>query len=362
MNIENEIKTLVNLFNASKYELVISKGKKIIKKNPEYLVLYNILGSAHLNIGMYGQAKELFLKAIKMDPNNIAVMNNLANTYKNLDQIELAEQLYTKIISKQPDYINVYINFGNLKRDMNDFTNALELYKKALKINDKIPLVQYSLALAYQGLGNFKKAEEHARQVLLLDSKFTQADLLISQSNKYKKNDDHFKMMNEKKENPNLNLNQKANLYYGLAKANEDVGNIEASFENFEKANKIIRSLINFRIEDEIKLFNSIKKEFKNVDLDKFNKTLNNQKKIIFILGMPRSGTTLVEQIISSHSNVFGGGELPFMSKIIEENILKDMELSPRNFDDLVNNNSTLSEMRIDYYNNLKRFFFQIQK
>ena len=356
MNIKNEIKTLVNLFNASKYELVISKGKKIIKKNPEYLVLYNILGSAHLNIGMYGQAKELFLKAIKMDPNNIAVMNNLANTYKNLDQIELAEQLYTKIISKQPDYINVYINFGNLKRDMNDFTNALELYKEALKINNKIPLVQYSLALAYQGLGNFKKAEEHARQVLLLDSKFTQADLLISQSNKYKKNDDHFKMMNEKKENLNLNLNQKANLYYGLAKANEDVGNIEASFENFEKANKIIRSLINFRIEDEIKLFNSIKKEFKNVDLDKFNKTLDNQKKIIFILGMPRSGTTLVEQIISSHSNVFGGGELPFMSKIIEENILKDMELSPRNFDDLVNDNSTLSEMRIDYYNNLKRF------
>ena len=359
MNIENEIKILVNLFNAGKYDLVITKGKKNLKKNPEYLILYNLIGSANLNIGRYGMAKELFLKAIKMNPGNIAVMNNLANTYKNLDQIDLAEELYIKIISKQPDYINVYVNYGNLKRDMNDFTKALELYNKALKINEKIPLVQYSIALAYQGLGDFKKADEHAKKVLSLDPKFTQADLLISKSNEYTEEDEHFKMMNEKKNNLSLNLNQKSNLYYALAKANEDIGNIEASFKNFEKGNKIIRGLINFKIEDEIKLFNSIKKRFSNVNLKKFNKKIHNEKKIIFILGMPRSGTTLVEQIVSLHSNVFGGGELTFMSKIIEKEILKDMELSSNNFNDLVNNDLALDKMRKNYYERLKRFNYK---
>ena len=358
MNIENEIKILINLFNASKFDLVITKGKKILKKNSEYIILYNIVGSAYLNTGRYGLAKELFLKAIKMDPSNIAIMNNLANTYKNLEEIELAEQLYTKIIDKQPDYINAYVNFGNLKRDMNDFKKAIELYNKALKINEKIPLVQYSLALAHQGLGDFKIADNYAKKVLSLDPTFTQADLLISQSNRYTEKNNHFKMMNEKKDKLNLNLNQKSNLYYGLAKANEDLGNIETSFKNFDKANKIIRSLINFKIEDEIQLFNSIKREFNNVDFDKFDKKIDSEKKIIFILGMPRSGTTLVEQIISSHSNVFGGGELPFMSQIIEKYILENMELSPNNFSNLLNSNSKLNEMRSNYLQRLTRFSY----
>ena len=359
MNIDSEIKILMNLFNLSNYNLVVSKGKKILKKNPEYLILYNIIGSAYLNMGRYGLAKELFFKANNMSPGNMAVMNNLANAYKNLDQIDLAEDLYKKIINKKPDYVNAYINFGNLKRDMNDFNAALELYKKAYEINDKIPVVQYSLALAYQGIGNFKKAVEHAQKVLLLDPKFTKADLLISQSNKYTKDDYHYKSMNEKAQNLELNSDQKSNLYYGLAKANEDIGNIKTSFENFEKANIIIRSLINFNIQDEIKLFNSIKKEFNGIDLKRFDKEVDNEKKIIFILGMPRSGTTLVEQIISSHSKVFGGGELPFISKIIEKNILQDTEISSDKFNILINNNQSIDDMKMEYTNLLKKFDYK---
>ena len=86
----------------------------------------------------------------------------------------------------QSDYINAYINLGNLKRDNNNFEIAIDLYKKALSINDKIPVILYSLALAYQGLGKFNLAIEYAKKTLLLDPKFTQADMLISQSTKYK--------------------------------------------------------------------------------------------------------------------------------------------------------------------------------
>ena len=358
-NIENEVKTLMNLFKLSNYDLVISKGKKIIRQNPEYLILYNILGSAYLNTGRFGLAKEIFDKANKMDPENIAVMNNLANAYKNLEQLELAEDLYTKIIDKKPDYINAYVNYGNLKRDINDFKSAIKFYNKASEINEKNPIVQYSLALAYQGMGNFEKAIECAKKVLILEPKFTQADLLISQSTKYTKNNDHFKMMKEKSKNLELNVNQKSNLYYGLAKANEDVGNIEESFKNFEIANKIIRDLINFNIQDEIKLFDSIKKEFNNIGLKNVSQEINNKKKIIFILGMPRSGTTLVEQIVSSHSHVFGAGELTFISKIIEKNILEDMKLSSNKFNDFINNDEQANKMRSEYNDLLKRFDYK---
>ena len=94
-NIENEIKILLNLFNSAKYDILISKTKKLIKKIPEYLILYNILGSAYQSIGDLKLAKETFIKGYKMDPNNIAIMNNLANVCKNIGEIE---NIYTLIV------------------------------------------------------------------------------------------------------------------------------------------------------------------------------------------------------------------------------------------------------------------------
>ena len=126
-----------------------------------------------------------------MDPNNISIMNNLATTYKNLGEFESAENLFLKVIEKKPKYINSYINYGNLKRDLNDFEGSLKLYNKALSISKEIPIIFYSISLAHQGLGNFKQAIDYANKVLLLDPKFTQADMLISQSTKYLANNEH---------------------------------------------------------------------------------------------------------------------------------------------------------------------------
>ena len=97
-NIEIKIKTLLNLFNAAKFAMVITKSKILILKYPEYLILYNILGSSYQNIGSLKLAKEIFTKGLKLEPNNIAIMNNLANTYKNLGEIKLAENLFIKIL------------------------------------------------------------------------------------------------------------------------------------------------------------------------------------------------------------------------------------------------------------------------
>lgn len=99
-NIENNIKVLLNLFNASKFDLVISKSKKLIREFPEYVILYNILGSAYQNSGSFILARDIFIKGYKMDPSSIPIMNNLANVYKNIGEFELSENLFEKIIKK----------------------------------------------------------------------------------------------------------------------------------------------------------------------------------------------------------------------------------------------------------------------
>ena len=355
-NIEKDIKVLLNLFSVGKYDLVLTKSKKLIREFPEYLILYNLLGSAYQNVGNLHLAKEIFIKGLKLEPNNISIMNNLGNVYKNTGEIELSENLFKKILQKKPDYINAYINLGNLKRDNNDFQSAINLYSKALKINERIPVIQYSLALAYQGLGDFKLAIKHAEKTLLLDAKFTQADLLISQSIKYQNQNKHFNEMNLKLNTLELTKDQKVNLLFALAKANEDMEQIEESFTNLSLGNQIKRNLLKFDINDEIKLFNHIKKAFSTINSRKISEEVSSNKKIIFILGMPRSGTSLVEQIVSSHSDVFGAGELPQLSKIIKENLMIGNDISEQKINDLFDNHSFVSQLRKNYYDYLERF------
>ena len=355
-NIENEIKILLNLFNSAKYDILISKAKKLIKKIPEYLILYNILGSAYQSIGDLKLAKETFLKGYKMDPNNIAIMNNLANVYKNIGEIEQSEDLFKKIIEKKPDYINAYVNYGNLKRDNNDFEFAIDLYNKALKINSQIPAVLYSLALAYQGLGKFEIAIDYAKKTLEIEPKFTQADMLISQSKKYQAKDSHYEEMNSKKDNLILNDDQKTNLFFALAKAEEDMGLIEKSFNNLDLANTIRRKSLNFNINNETNFFDQLKNIFSIAKFDKNITDTINKKKIIFILGMPRSGTSLTEQIITSHSCVFGGGELPQLSRIVKTKLMMNDNLSEENISNLFSNEEFVNELRADYHDFLKRF------
>ena len=130
---------------------------------------------------------------------------------------------------KKKDYFNAYVNYGNLKRDLNDFKDAITQYKKALNYNKDIPDIYYSLSMAYQALGNFKEAEEYATKTIEKNNRYTRADLLISRSRKYTSKDDHLEKMKKKVLDENLNTSEKVDLYFALAKAYEDLGEIESS-------------------------------------------------------------------------------------------------------------------------------------
>ena len=153
-----------------------------------------------------------------------------------------------------------------------------------------------------------------------------------------------------------LNGDQKTNLMFALAKAEEDMGLIEKSFNSLNIANSTWRKSLAFNISDEINFFNQIQGIFTKINITK-NFTDNfEEKKIIFILGMPRSGTSLTEQIISSHSSVFGAGELPQLSRIIKTELMVNNNLSDEKIYKLIENDDFANQLRVDYYNFLQRF------
>ena len=355
---KEKIKILINNFNSKNYDFVISKTKNYIKKNPNLIILYNILGSSYQNIGMQKEAMEVYKKALKINSKDIHILNNLANTYKYLLKYKKAETIFNEIIRLNPKYTNAYINLGNLKRDINNFKEAINLYEQANTISPNNYIILYLLALAHQGIGNFEIAISFAKKVLILNPKFTKADHLISQSINYKNNSWHYSDLLKKKDDKNLNKEEKINLYFSLAKANEDLNKIEESFEYLKMGCSLAKEINNYDISKDKKLFENIKTIFKDVDIQSFQD--NKPCKIIFVLGMPRSGTSLLEQILSSHDNVVGGGEMPILQYLIKSNYLKDNLIKKNIFED----SKKLNVEKLNFINQFVEYieYFNIEK
>ena len=352
--INAELKSIVNLFQIGKFDEVINKSLVLIKKVPNFSNLYNIIGSSYQQKNDYEKSKEFFLKAIKKDSNNIAAINNLGNTYKKLNRYNEAEESFARALKLDKNYVNALINLANHKSNFNNYDEAIKLYKEASKIKSKSEIIKYNLAIAQQNVGDFEGAIKTAKEILDLNSNFSLAHRVISTSKTYKSSsDEHLRIMESNSTNINLNDQDKINLNFAIGKAYEDIKNYEKSSYHIKTANKLKKSLLNFKLEKEIHFFNDVKNKFKNFEYAKFKTQNIQQKNIIFIVGMPRSGTTLVEQIISSHDNVYGAGELEFLRQIVSKKFIKKEVID---VDEI--NNSTFYELSAKYYNLISNFKF----
>ena len=349
MELLEKLETLNNHLMAKNYKKVIDGCNKILKKNPNIPYVLNLCGLALQGSNNILASINYFNKAIEVEPNNIAAINNLANSYKALSKFDIAEKLYLKTLKINPKYIKALNNYCNLKQQIGDFNGCIELYLKALEIKPNQTNILFSLASAYQEIGNFKKCKEIANKVLTIEPKNTSAHKLISSIINYKNENDHLIVMENLSKDKTLKSEQLIDLSFALGKAYEDIGNYEKSFENLEKGNKLKKTKINYQINDEatipFKLFKNITKTFDDLDLESLKQTSKN-KCIIFICGMPRSGTTLIEQIIAAHPQVNGAGELIYLQNLIKKNFIENFKLNKQKIINEASSNNNIIESK----------------
>ena len=173
---------------------------------------------------------------------------------------------------------------------------------------------------ALKALGQIAEAYKAYQAALDVSPQSAEVHRAVTEIKVYQPKDPHINLVEQLLLRENLQLRDKAELHYAYAKMSEDIENYNEAFDNYTLGGDLMAEYFGYSKEKDERLFLQIKKNSKTISSFKLPENGTDFKvKPIFILGMPRSGTTLMEQIISSHSMINAAGELRFASQFFSE-------------------------------------------
>jgi len=291
-------------------------SQKSVQLNPQDAGAHNNLGVLLKELGRLEEAEESCRQAITLKPDLAEAHYNLGNTLKEQGRLDEAEASYTQAITLKPDLAEAHYNLGNTLKELGRLEEAETNYRKAIALKPDYAEAHNNLGVTLQELGRLDEAEINYRKAIALKPDYAEAHRYLTLLKKFDAQDKQYSKMQELYLDKNISEEQRCHINFGLAKACEDLGDLEKAFQHYREGNVLRKKLLNYNINQDIELFRQIKFTYPRIEQnslapDKLSKNLIP----IFIVGLPRSGTTIVEQIISSHSKVTGAGELNFAAQ-----------------------------------------------
>ena len=276
---------------------------------------YN-LGITLKELGRSEEAEVSFRQAILLKPDYAEALNNLGITLKELGRLEDAEAAYMQAIALKRGYADAHNNLGVVLKELGRFDEAVASCKQAIALQPHVAQSHKNLGALFKDLGKFDKAAASYRQAIELKPDYAEAHMHLASIKTFKEQDEQYSKMLEIYHDKNICEEDRCQINFGLAKACEDLGNLEQAFAHYKAGNEQRKMLLKYNINQDIKLFSQIKSNYSKIDqISLASDKLSEDIMPVFIVGMPRSGTTLVEQIISSHSEITGAGELAYVAQ-----------------------------------------------
>lgn len=296
----------------------LAETNQIAKSDPVSARKYCEIGVLQRTHGLFEKAEFNFRRALATYPELPEAHYNLGIVLENKGLWKQAEDSYRKALSIKPDYADTLIRLGNLKKNQRYSDEAATWYLMAIEAMPDSDIAYFNLAQVRMEQGRLDEAREIFQRVLDINPDHTRAYRLVSRLIKFNtKTDKLIQKMEYLFNQNNLNDSERLHLAFALGKAYEDLAEYEKSLLYYQEGNQLKRATLNYSTSDTIALFEKIKQIFVPEILSKDFATDINDVTPFFILGMPRSGTTLVEQILASHPKVHGASELLDLQKSI---------------------------------------------
>jgi Flp pilus assembly protein TadD len=234
-----------------------------------------------------------------------------------------ARSLLARALAMNPGFFDARIQLAGSYQNDGKMEQALEHYRKAEKLRPGMAAPRYLQGNVLKAQGKLEEATELYRKVMAQHPDYTPAHFTYSGLHKYRdESDPHIAAMLDLYQGGKLLKDARIHLAFSLAKAFEDLGHFPRAFEFLKAGNDLRYEKYHYSIDSDKALFENTMQVFSREALERIEVHAEPSNRPIFILGMPRSGTSLVEKILSSHSRVFGAGELDYFYALAAKSFL----------------------------------------
>ena len=292
--------------------------RKVVKLAPDF-------AGGHFNFALavqeqanYEEAIEAFRRALELDDRPAHMWEALGHCQRQQGALDDAEAAFDEALKRQPESTALLNALGLVQFAKNRVDDALASFEAALTLDAALPLSQNHTGMACSALGDRSRAASHFEQAIAIDAGFGDAyrnlaelDLDEAQAR------DLIGRISRQLANDTLAPLHRIDMQFALGKLLDDLGQFEEAFAAFETANQLKHVDVRFNAEAQGRYMDAIIEVFNAEYFEAAASHGESSEQPVFVVGMPRSGTSLVEQIAASHPRVFGAGELTFFPEHI---------------------------------------------
>lgn len=278
-----------------------------LSATPDDTNLSTALAEACYRLGQHERARELLHRVLGRAPGSVTALHLLGVIDSALGNDHEAFESLERALELKPSNTRVLGDLLLAQRALGDYDGALARAQKAIRRKAKDPYLLNNAGILNQELGRMEEAAGLFRQALRLDPAFTSAHANLVGCQRYADCDHPDIRAMERLLDKGMGPEERANVHFALGKACNDCGDYAAAFEHYRQGNLLTP------VRFDVKAFRrGMQAEMKVYDKAFFasRKEFGSDSTVpIFIIGMPRSGTTLVEQVLATHPRVVGAGE-----------------------------------------------------
>ncbi len=314
----DQFDALINLYRSGQLTEAEQTCRELLQSYPQSSMILCVLGAVLQDLGRLEPAVKSFDQAIQIKPDYADAYYNRGNALQKLGQLEAAVKSFDQAIQIKPDFVKAYSNRGNALQKLGQLEDAMKSYNKAIQIRPDFVKAYSNRGNALQELGQLEAAMKSYEKAIQIKPDFAKAYHHLSMLKEFQPNDAQIGMMESLFTDSNPREFDHKHLCFALAKVYEDLGEYDKSFDRLEEGNRLHKKALNYNIEHDRSLMTRIRGIFTAGSVaQEAAPDTSASIQPLFIVGMPRSGTSLVEQILASHSKVHGAGELETMDTLV---------------------------------------------
>jgi tetratricopeptide (TPR) repeat protein len=285
--------------------------KAFMKKQPSHVEGMRLLADIAVRLGVMEDAEVLLTHAVALEPGNHRARMDYVQVLRKRQKLDAALANARELLKQQPDNPRFLSLFAVESMQSGDFETALAYFERVLQRVPRDPVTLTSRGHALKTSGQYEAAVESYRSALAAQTQHGEAYHALANLKVYRFSDGEIAAMRKQERSGNLSHMDRTYLFFALGKAFEDREDYDSSFHYYAQANALRKSQSHYdpqQIHEEMQAQRRLcTREFFS-ERESWGHPAPDP---IFIVGLPRAGSTLIEQILSSHSEVDGTLELP---------------------------------------------------